>query len=224
MTNAIATSSVYSLASIFTFEEVKNDFPFNIKIITKPEAKKDFRFFGPGIYSIFDRIDNLMIYIGIYTPADSVIDKRYRKHLQTLTLRGTEVTFKSSVPKNAFLAKVNNESLVQDLNRCSSFNERLVKDRCVSHINKVNYAASNWNQFATWNPEKEQSSVMDKRFVFQFEKIICKNVDKKFLQNIEVKLIAHFNPLTNSSYNSNHKQQYKSQIQISDIISALIEN
>lgn len=185
MAYSIATSSICDLGSVFHFEDVKRDFPFNIKIVTKPEAKRDIRFFGPGIYSIYDTIDKAMIYIGIYTPSDSVIDKRYRKHLQTLTLRGTEVTFKSSSPKSVFLSKIRNDRLILDLNRCSSFEERLIKDRCVSHFNKVNYAAVNWDEFGNWNPDKSFMLGIEDRFLFQFDQIIGGSVDKKILQNIE---------------------------------------
>ncbi len=222
MAYSIATSSICDLGSVFHFEDVRRDFPFNIKIITKPEAKRDIRFFGPGIYSIYDIIDKAMIYIGIYTPSDSVIEKRYRKHLQTLTLRGTEVTFKSSSPKSAFLSKIINERLVLDLNRCISFEERLVKDRCVSHINKVNYAAVNWDEFRNWNPGKSFISGIENRFIFQFDQITGGSVDKKFLQNIEKKIILCFNPLTNSSHQVALHTVYNSQAQLSEIIESII--
>lgn len=222
MPYSIVTSSICALTSVFHFEDAKRDFPFNVKVATRPEAKRDMRFFGPGIYSIYDTIDKAMIYIGIYTPTDSVIDKRYRKHLQTLTLRGTEVTFKSSAPKSAFLAKIANDRLVLDLNRCCSFDERLVKDRCVSHINKVNYAAANWNEFGNWKPGNSSMPGTETRFVFQFDKIVGGKVDKKMLQNIESRLIACFNPLTNSSHSAALKPEYDSQDKLTEIVQALV--
>lgn len=224
MAYSVATSSIDCLDSVFRFEDVKRDFPFNIKVMTRPEAKTDIRYFGPGIYSIYDTVDKVMVYIGIYTPSDSVVDKRYRKHLQTLTLRGTEVTFKSSASKNAFLAKIGNESLVLDLNRCSSFDERLVKDRCVSHINKVHYAAANWTEFRNWNPWTNATAITRNRFSFQFDKIIGGDIDKRMLQNIESRLISCFNPLTNSSYSAKRKAEYDSQNKITDIIEYIFTN
>ena len=222
MEYSVATSSITNLTSVFHFEDLKRDFPFNIKVATKPESKRDIRFFGPGIYSIFDTIDNKMIYIGIYTPSDSVVDKRFRKHLQTLTLRGTEVTFKSSFPKSVFLSKIRNDRLVQDLNRCGSFDELLVKDRCVSHINKVRYAAANWDEFRNWIPSKNSTRVIETRFSFQFDKIIGENVDKKMLKNIESQLISYFNPLTNSSHSAGYKPQYESQSKLTDIVKTIV--
>ena len=218
MGHSVFTASVSNISSIFNFEDLKRDFPFNIKVLTKQSAKIDVNFFGPGIYSIFDNTDNIMIYIGIYTPSGSVIDKRYRKHLQTLTLRGSEVTFKSSLQRNHFLSKIKNERLVQDLIGCDSFDERLVKDRCVSHINKVNYAASNWREFGIWAPSHKSTSAFESRFCFQFDKINGGNVNKSMLQNIEKRLISCFNPLTNSSYNPTIKPKYVSQIQLSEFI------
>lgn len=222
MAYSIATSSITNLTSVFLFEDVKRDFPFNIKVATRPEAKRDMQFFGPGIYSIYDTIDNAMIYIGIYTPADSVIDKRFRKHLQTLTLRGTEVTFKSRATKSAFLAKITNDRLALDLNRCASFDERLVKDRCVSHINKVNYAGSNWDEFGEWKPGRNPMGGTETRFSFQFDKIIGGKVDKKMLQNIESRLFACFNPLTNSSHSAALKPEYDCQSKLTEIVKALV--
>lgn len=219
---SILTSSISNIHEVFIFESINRDFPFNIKIITKQNVKNDMRFCGPGIYSIHDKIDNLMVYIGIYTPSDSVIDKRFRKHLQTLTLRGTEVTFKSNAQKRYFLSKINNDSLVQDLLKCDSFDERLVKDRCVSHINKVNYAASNWDEFRSWVPGQNSSLGLESRFAFQFDKILGKNVDKAMLQNIEKKLISQFNPLTNCTYNSKITPKYTFQKQISEFITNII--
>lgn len=222
MPYSIVTSSICALPSVFDFEDVKHDFPFNIKIATKQEAKRDMRFFGPGIYSIYDTVDKAMIYIGIYTPADSVIDKRYRKHIQTLTLRGTEVTFKSKYPKNNFLSKIKSDPLILDLNTCASFEERLVKDRCVSHINKVNYAAANWNKFRKWNPWNNFNSEINNRFAFQFDKIIGNNVNKKMLQNIESTLISEFNPTTNSTYCSENTSKHDTQEKITKVIERII--
>ncbi|MBE1426624.1 hypothetical protein H4684_003290 [Desulfomicrobium macestii] len=222
MEYSITTSSITNLTSVFHFEDLKRDFPFNIKVATKPEAKRDIRFFGPGIYSIFDVIDNRMIYIGIYTPTDSVIDKRFRKHIQTLTLRGKEVTFKSSLPKSVFLSKIGSEGLVQDLNRCRSFDELLVKDRCVSHINKVRYAAANWDEFRNWTPGKNSTRGTETRFSFQFDKIIGEKVDKKMLKNIESRLISCFNPLTNSSHSAAYKPEYESQSKLTDIVKTIV--
>ncbi|NLV96956.1 MAG: hypothetical protein GX043_06435 [Desulfovibrionales bacterium] len=219
---SIKTSRVEDLHTIFDFEDIKKDFPFNIKVKTKNRAKKDIKFFGPGIYSIYDKFSSTMIYIGIFTPKRSVIHERYRKHIQTLTLRGNEVTFNKKISKDEFLNNILNKQLRLDLNRCPAFHEKLIQDRCVAHINKVNYAGLYWHDFSQWNPVHNCQSKTHERFSFQFDQFLSENMDKKSLQKVESNLISGFNPLTNSKHDPRIKAKYNSQDDLSARIKSIV--
>lgn len=208
-------NEISGLHKIFKFECLKEEgYPFNIKFKPNVDFKKNKDFHGCGIY--FIRYDEDIIYIGTYAPNSSVYE-RWVKHIQSFTLRGSEVNFmkingnhdnqQQNDKKVNFLNIVNklNEELAADLGNSSLLMQKLRGGSCVVGKNRIEFAADNWNEFKKWTPDPTEDGVSEKfKFVFfklQDELGHLETVErKKHLEYIEAKLIKKFNPRCNGEY------------------------
>lgn len=205
----------------FNITLLKNEYPFNIQFSNKRGKGQKECFYGPGIYSIFDKINNQVVYIGLWRPNDkNVISERFRKHIQTLTLRGNSVKFnkKSNVLLEDFCKKNNANNLIDLLSKCSSINKRLHSGGIVASSPKIRYASQNWKAFSNWSTTEETIQSLDDRFVLQFTKInnyFDKDLEAKILRSqirkrFELPLINHCNPIANAEYNGDKETlQYR---------------
>lgn len=215
-----------------------NEYPFNVRFSNKRGVGNNSDFYGPGIYSIFDKINNQVVYIGLWRPNDkSVVNERFRKHIQTLTIRGNNVRFDKNLnfTLQSFCQSNNAQNLYDALSKCSSIGKRLHSGGIVSSTPKVKYASKNWYEFSSWSNAEEVIDALDNRFTFQYNKIdhfFDEELEAKVLRAqirryFELPLIQHCNPIANAEYKSDKitlEHIDKSNFGGSDVISNMIEN
>ena len=208
-------SEIRGLHNIFNLQLLGDEYyPFNINFTPNADFKKNKDFHGCGIYYI--KYNGTPIYIGTYAPNTSVY-ARWVKHIQSFTLRGSEVNFKKinkndskqqqKDKKDTFLNIVKNlnEELADALNNSSSLMQKLKGGSCVVSKHRIEYAAENWGKFKKWTPNGKKDGVSEKfNFVFfklQDELGVLDTLNrKKHLEYIEAKLIKKFNPRCNGEY------------------------
>lgn len=220
MNKHIITTRVNNPSECFSISLVENDYPFNIRFSTKSTFKKDETLFGPGIYSIFDKIANKLVYVGLHTPNKSAVEERYFKHIQNLTLRGTRVCFRMKAIKcdnaqlNYLLSLLSNEKLALAINDCDSMvvgKCRLREGGFVASENKIQYVDSQWEDIGSWDSIEKIIEGLDNRYHFQFDKIVnffdvnlsSHNLQVQLKKKFEDVVIERFNPLANGDYVNN---------------------
>lgn len=219
-------TSLLKPSECFDIQVLKVDYPFNIVFSTKSDYLREDRFFGPGLYSIFDKKINCIIYIGLWSIPRSVVKERFEKHIQVLTLRGTKVMFNknnnidldefinncdSRISKSGVPYRISNQKLINALRESKSMTKgkcRLHAGGIVATAGKPRYAAENWDEFGKWGSDVQAMCDMDDRFVLQFDKIndyfypsLSQDEIKSQLKTtFEERLIHELNPLTNREY------------------------
>ena len=98
-----------NILKLFDIKSNNKKYPLNFDFIVRDKKNKNLS--SNGIYFITEKIVNKIVYIGIMLSKDLksknyVHTNRFNKHLETLTLRGSNVGIKAKIkvappPKNA---------------------------------------------------------------------------------------------------------------------------
>ena len=85
---------------------------------------------------------NEIIYIGVSTGRDEVIESRIKKQLETITLRSHRVSFSEEASQT-----------FQQINNFKGININRKDNGCESSSNKVTFADENWDEFSRLSDE-----------------------------------------------------------------------
>lgn len=138
-----------NILNLFDIKSNNKKYPLNFDFIVRDKKNKNFS--SNGIYFITEKKVNKIVYIGIMLSKDLksknyVHADRFNKHLETLTLRGSNVGIKAK--KDSWF------------NKCIKINPELNffknnipnKDTgTTSDLNRVSYANLNWKKFSNNN-------------------------------------------------------------------------
>ena len=106
---------------------------------------------GPGIYLIL--FGDEVIYLGKYQPVrGDILGVRWLRHMQTLTIRGSQVGFRSK-KLNYLLRQVTNQNLCTALKRLHKNHrkEHFIDTGVVTSQNRIGFANENWDTFRQQN-------------------------------------------------------------------------
>jgi hypothetical protein len=137
------------ILKLFDIKSNNKKYPLNFDFIVRDKKNKNLS--SNGIYFITEKIVNKIVYIGIMLSKDLksknyVHTNRFSKHLETLTLRGSNVGIKAKIDSW--------------FNKCNKINPELYsikynipnKDTgTTSDLNRVSYANLNWEKFSNNN-------------------------------------------------------------------------
>jgi hypothetical protein len=138
-----------NILNLFDIKSNNKKYPLNFDFTVRDKKNKNFS--SNGIYFITEKKVNKIVYIGIMLSKDLksknyVHADRFNKHLETLTLRGSNVGIKAK--KDSWF------------NKCNKINPELYffknnipnKDTgTTSDLNRVSYANLNWKKFSNNN-------------------------------------------------------------------------
>lgn len=155
-----------NILKLFDIKSNNKKYPLNFDFIVKDKKNKNFS--SNGIYFITEKKMNKIVYIGIMLSRDIrsknyVHAERFNKHLETLTLRGSNVGIK---------AKINNW-----FSKCNKINPKLYyfknnipnKDTgTTSDLNRVSYANLNWEKFSN---NKNLHAIISNHFNLHYFKV-----------------------------------------------------
>jgi hypothetical protein len=177
--NSILHSKV-NILKVFNIKLSNKKYPLNFDFIVRDKKNKNFS--SNGIYFITEKKVNKIIYIGIMLSKDLISKnyvhaERFNKHLETLTLRGSNVGIKAKT-SNWFTKcyKINQElfSLKKNIpNRDTG---------TTSDLNRVAYANLNWGKFSSNdNLQKLISNHFNLHYfkVCHFDEIMTKAFDNQ---------------------------------------------
>jgi len=142
----------YTKVNTLKFFDIKlnnGKYPLNFDFIVKD--KKNINFSSNGIYFITEKRVNKIVYIGIMLSKDLksknyVHVDRFNKHLETLTLRGSNVGIKAKI--NSWFSKCYkiNAELYSFKNNIPNKDTGTTSD-----LNRLSYANLNWEKFSKNN-------------------------------------------------------------------------
>jgi len=138
-----------NILKLFDIKSNNKKYPLNFDFIVRDKKNKNLS--SNGIYFITEKIVNKIVYIGIMLSKDLksknyVHTNRFNKHLETLTLRGSNVGIKAKI--NSWFSKCNkiNHQLYSLKNNIPNKDTGTTSD-----LNRVSYANLNWDKFSNNN-------------------------------------------------------------------------
>ena len=199
----------YDLSRIFDLVEIepdnigrrsyKNMNPFNLDFRYRKHEARDVLMCGPGVYQIF--FFGKLIYIGKFDTLDkgNVADERWRKHLETITMRGYRLGFESPDTVTELICLMTNTALRKSLeSEKKKLTTRLKGTGVVCTRNRIAFANKNWVKFA-----KLKSKLPEGMFTVnyvRFTAIRSERVAEKRAKRLESALIAEYKPPCNREY------------------------
>lgn len=185
---------IYKVNQLFkAIPKDEKAYPFDISLqlidMNKDEVK------GPGIYMIGYKKE--LIYVGKFESKNrgDVRSDRIRRHLEGLTLRGTQCGFNSDCSKMVLKDKLLNGAL-----RKSSCYVKRIKEckrtGAMTSVNKVQFASNHIKEFMT----KDHEAVFRHFSIGYFQLKKNNNINK-----IEKEIISIHNPICNSEYVEGNK-------------------
>ena len=135
--------------------ELREDLPYplNLSFSRNKNISKETKcaLAGPGIYLI--SFGDEVIYLGKYQPTGGdILGVRWLRHMQTLTIRGSQVGFPSR-NLNYLLRPVTNQNLYDALENlyANHLEEYFIDTGVVTSQNRIGFANENWETFRQQN-------------------------------------------------------------------------
>ena len=170
--------------------------PFDLDFPLKKRSDLDTLMRGPGVYQIFFK--DKLVYIGKFDTlnAGNVADERWRKHLETITLRGNRLGFKSPKAVDELIDLMDNEKLRKALTaEKTRLKERLRDTGVVSSRNRMAFANKNWSTFSKLSDTSLKQLFTVDYYRFTHIKTVPKATDSA--NKLERALIKQYRPECN---------------------------
>lgn len=174
--------------------------PFNIRFNDRSHEagipKRELS--GPGIYTV--SFDREVIYLGKYQPYErgNILNDRWIRHIETLTLRGNRVGFNGtsnpSAKLNQLLQEVRSADLAAGLRQACPL--RFKDTGVVTTPSKIRFADQRWDRFSKSTPQE----IFDgfEFSLMHLEGLTSTEEAKAVVTGIENSLLQRFNPPCNS--------------------------
>jgi hypothetical protein len=182
---------IYKIEELFNPTAVnEGDYPLNISLRLVDLNKDNVK--GPGIYLIGFKKE--LIYVGKFESKNKgdVRADRIRRHLEGMTLRGSQCGFN----KECSNFVLNEKKMLRILNKSDKFAQRIVENKktgAMTSPNKLRLALDNMESFMNKN-------ISDIFKDFQIAYVPFKQSNK--VDVIEKEMILLFNPKCNKEYHS----------------------
>jgi hypothetical protein len=176
----------YLASELFCVEEKTSLFPLNLKFAINSKISKN-KFETAIIYSIY--LDNTILYIGYsFDNKQKDIQKsRWSKQLEAILFRGYRVGLNNKTLKEFDVL------LKYKLKQRYRSNIKVKKTDVMTSVNRINFAAKNWNEIKTLS--SENASFL-KRISFHIEDSSNLKTREDFEQRVK-ELIKQKNPPCN---------------------------
>jgi hypothetical protein len=182
---------IYKIEKLFNPTTVnEGDYPLNISLRLVDINKNTVK--GPGIYLI--GFKNELIYVGKFESKNKgdVRAVRIRRHLEGITLRGSQCGFNKECSNFVLREK----KLFRILNKSNKYSQRIEENKktgAMTSPNKLRFALDNMESFMSKN-------ISDIFKDFQIAYVPLKQSNKIVV--IEKEMILLFNPKCNKEYHS----------------------
>ena len=199
--------TTYKLSELFDVETVGPDHfsrrsyvhmkPFDLDFRLKSSKRHSELMHGPGVYQIFFK--GTLVYVGKFDTLNdgNVAEERWRKHLETITLRGNRVGFKSPKSAQKLIALMCDKKLISALTvEKTKLKERLRDTGVVSSRNRICFANKNWSEFSKLS--KRSLGELFTVEYYRFTNINKKSRAERYAKVLEGQLIALYRPECNS--------------------------
>lgn len=201
-------------------DPTKMGHPFNIRFSDRSQKagipKRELS--GPGIYTVSFNCE--VIYLGKYQPYQrgNILNDRWIRHIEALTLRGSRVGFNGTsnalAKLNRLLRDVRSGELAAGLRDACP--ERFRDTGVVTTPSKLRFADQHWERFSKSTPQE----IFDgfEFSLMHLEGVSSSEEAKALVTNVENRLLERFSPLCNCDrVGSRDQQRYTS----SDILNCL---
>jgi hypothetical protein len=196
----------YKLSELFDVETVGPDHysrrsyvhmkPFDLDFRLKSSKRHSELMHGPGVYQIF--FEKILVYVGKFDTLNdgNVAEERWRKHLETITLRGNRVGFTSPKSVQKLIDLMCDKKLISALTvEKKNLKKRLRDTGVVSSQNRICFANKNWSKFS-----KLSKRSLGELFAVEYYRFI--NINKKseaerYAKMLEERLIDLYRPECN---------------------------
>ena len=223
----------HDLSTIFDLVEIepdnngrrkyKNMKPFNLDFRYRKSKTPDDEMHGPGVYQIF--FFGTLIYIGKFDTLNNgnVAKERWRKHLETITMRGYHLGFTSPDTVTALICLMTNNALRKSLEvEKRKLATRLKDTGTVSSRNRIAFANRNWAKFS-----KLKSKLPAGMFTVDYYRFTRIRTDRKaqeIANQLEGTLIAKYKPQCNREYSQDEPSKDATNRQVATFTEMLIQN
>ena len=151
--------TTYKLSELFDVETVGPDHfsrrsyvhmkPFDLDFRLRSSKRHSESMHGPGVYQIF--FEDKLIYVGKFDTLNdgNVAEERWRKHLETITLRGNRVGFTSPKTVSELIDLMGNKKLQGALMaEKTKLKKRLRDTGVISSRRRIAFANTYWGKFS----------------------------------------------------------------------------